>query len=52
VKGKIVVCETGVNGRAQKGEKVKLAGAGMLLINTETGGEELFTDTHILRQVL
>jgi hypothetical protein len=48
VKGKIVVCETGVNGRAQKGEQVKLAGAGMLLINTETGGEELFTETHIL----
>jgi hypothetical protein len=48
VKGKIVVCETGVNGRAKKGEQVKLAGAGMLLINPETGGEELFTETHIL----
>jgi len=48
VKGKIVVCETGVNGRAKKGEQVKLAGAGMLLINPVTGGEELFTETHIL----
>ncbi|KAG6784717.1 hypothetical protein POTOM_010417 [Populus tomentosa] len=48
VKGKIVVCETGVNVRAQKGEQVKLAGAGLLLINPETGGEELLTETHIL----
>ncbi|CAK7347978.1 unnamed protein product [Dovyalis caffra] len=47
--GKIVVCERGINGRAQKGEQVKLAGgAGMLLINTETGGEELFADAHVL----
>nr|TKR75292.1 hypothetical protein D5086_0000288110 [Populus alba] len=47
VKGKIVVCETGVNGRAQKGEQVKLAGEGLLLINLESGGEELLTETHI-----
>lgn len=49
VKGKMVVCMRGMNGRAQKGEQVKLAGGkGMLLINTETGGEELFADAHVL----
>ncbi|KAJ4831291.1 hypothetical protein Tsubulata_020391 [Turnera subulata] len=49
VKGKIVVCERGLNGRAQKGEQVKMAGgAGMLVINTDKEGEELFADPHIL----
>ncbi|XP_022757163.1 subtilisin-like protease SBT1.1 [Durio zibethinus] len=49
VKGKIVVCQRGINSRAEKGEQVKLAGgAGMLLVNTENEGEELFADAHIL----
>ncbi|KAK9013816.1 hypothetical protein V6N11_041811 [Hibiscus sabdariffa] len=49
VKGKIVVCQRGVNSRAAKGEQVKLAGgAGMLMINTDREGEELFADAHIL----
>jgi hypothetical protein len=49
VKGKIVVCERGLSGRTQKGEQVKRAGgAGMLLLNTEDEGEELFADLHIL----
>ncbi|XVF22651.1 hypothetical protein REPUB_Repub12eG0189800 [Reevesia pubescens] len=49
VKGKIVVCQRGINSRAGKGEQVKLAGgAGMLLVNTENEGEELFADAHIL----
>jgi hypothetical protein len=49
VKGKIVVCERGINSRTQKGEQVKNAGgAGMLLLNTEDEGEELFADPHIL----
>ncbi|KAJ6320462.1 hypothetical protein OIU78_015784 [Salix suchowensis] len=49
VKGKIVVCMRGINGRAQKGEQVKLAGGtGMLLINTEIEGDELFADAHVL----
>ena len=49
VKGKIVVCERGINSRTQKGEQVKKAGgAGMLLLNTEDEGEELFADPHIL----
>ncbi|KAL8119091.1 subtilisin-like protease SBT1.1 isoform X2 [Apium graveolens] len=49
VKGKIVVCERGGNGRAKKAEQVMLAGgAAMLLVNTENEGEELFADPHIL----
>ncbi|KAF8412338.1 hypothetical protein HHK36_000300 [Tetracentron sinense] len=49
VKGKIVVCERGMNGRTAKGEQVKMAGgAGMLLLNTEEQGEELIADPHIL----
>ncbi|XWS45991.1 hypothetical protein CRYUN_Cryun14cG0026700 [Craigia yunnanensis] len=53
VKGKIVVCQRGINSRAEKGEQVKLAGgAGMLLVNTENEGEELFADAHILPATL
>ncbi|GAV76678.1 Peptidase_S8 domain-containing protein/PA domain-containing protein/Inhibitor_I9 domain-containing protein, partial [Cephalotus follicularis] len=49
VKGKIVVCQRGSNSRAGKGVEVKLAGgAGMLLINSEDEGEELFADPHVL----
>ncbi|XP_022990941.1 subtilisin-like protease SBT1.1 [Cucurbita maxima] len=49
VKGKIVVCERGTNSRTAKGEQVKLAGgAGMILINTQLEGEELFADPHVL----
>ncbi|KAL5727771.1 hypothetical protein ACHQM5_000926 [Ranunculus cassubicifolius] len=49
VKGKIVVCVRGIEGRTEKGERVKMAGgAGMLLLNTENEGEELFADPHIL----
>ncbi|CAN1236744.1 Subtilisin-like protease SBT1.1 [Linum grandiflorum] len=34
VKGKIVICDRGINGRAQKGQIVKSAGgAGMILVN-------------------
>ncbi|WCJ23123.1 Subtilisin-like protease [Euphorbia peplus] len=49
VKGKLVVCERGLNGRTAKGEQVKLAGgAGMLLINTQAQGEEILADSHVL----
>ncbi|KAA8520560.1 hypothetical protein F0562_014816 [Nyssa sinensis] len=49
VNGKIVICERGMNSRVEKGEQVKMAGgAGMLLVNTEGQGEELFADPHIL----
>ncbi|KAJ9680816.1 hypothetical protein PVL29_019969 [Vitis rotundifolia] len=54
VKGKIVVCDRGIDspverGNAGKGEVVKMAGgAGMLLLNTDRQGEELIADPHIL----
>ncbi|OAY49254.1 subtilisin-like protease SBT1.1 [Manihot esculenta] len=49
VRGKVVVCERGMNGRTAKGEQVKLAGgAGMILINGEVQGEEQFADPHVL----
>lgn len=49
VKGKIVICDRGINSRVAKGEEVKMAGgAGMILANDENQGEELFADPHIL----
>ncbi|CAN4111675.1 unnamed protein product [Withania somnifera] len=49
VKGKIVVCEKGINGRAEKGEQVKIAGgAGMIMINRVEEGDELYADAHVL----
>lgn len=49
VHGKIVACERGMNSRTEKGEEVKMAGgAGMILLNSENQGEELFADPHIL----
>ncbi|KAM7275556.1 hypothetical protein ACFE04_017422 [Oxalis oulophora] len=49
VKGKIVVCIRGLNGRNEKGEVVKKAkGSGMLLVNSKNGGEELFADAYVL----
>ncbi|KAL2233960.1 UNVERIFIED_CONTAM: Subtilisin-like protease SBT1.1 [Sesamum indicum] len=48
VKGKIVICDRGINGRVAKGEEVKMAGgAGMILANDENQGEELLADPHI-----
>ncbi|KAK7340157.1 hypothetical protein VNO77_20851 [Canavalia gladiata] len=49
VHGKVVACERGINGRTEKGEEVKMAGgAGMILLNLENQGEEVFADSHIL----
>lgn len=49
VKGKIVLCDRGVNPRVQKGSVVKEAGgAGMVLANTAANGEELVADAHLL----
>ncbi|KAK3416515.1 hypothetical protein EUGRSUZ_H02279 [Eucalyptus grandis] len=49
VKGKIVLCDRGVNARVQKGSVVQLAGgAGMVLANTAANGEELVADAHLL----
>nr|XP_027075207.1 subtilisin-like protease SBT1.7 [Coffea arabica] len=49
VKGKIVLCDRGINPRVQKGAVVKGAGgAGMVLANTAANGEELVADAHLL----
>ncbi|KAL6220350.1 hypothetical protein ACLB2K_008106 [Fragaria x ananassa] len=49
VKGKIVMCDRGVNARVQKGTVVKTAGGvGMVLSNTGANGEELVADAHLL----
>lgn len=49
VAGKMVVCDRGVNGRAEKGEAVKEAGgAAMILANTEINLEEDSVDAHVL----
>ncbi|KAL2505844.1 Subtilisin-like protease SBT1.7 [Abeliophyllum distichum] len=49
VKGKIVICDRGLNARAQKGLVVKDAGGiGMILANTESYGEELVADAHLI----
>ncbi|KAK9944977.1 hypothetical protein M0R45_010511 [Rubus argutus] len=53
VRGKIVVCDRGINGRAEKGEVVKEAGgAGMILANTEINLEEDSVDVHFLPSTL
>ncbi|KAK7397503.1 hypothetical protein VNO78_18678 [Psophocarpus tetragonolobus] len=49
VKGKIVVCDRGVNSRAGKGQVVKMAGGvGMILTNGPFDGEGLVADCHVL----
>ncbi|KAK8557610.1 hypothetical protein V6N12_009839 [Hibiscus sabdariffa] len=49
VQGKMVVCDRGVNGRAEKGVAVKEAGgAAMILANTEINLEEDSVDAHVL----
>lgn len=49
VKGKIVLCDRGVNARVQKGSVVKAAGgAGMVLANSASNGDELVADAHLL----
>ncbi|KAF8041637.1 hypothetical protein BT93_A0281 [Corymbia citriodora subsp. variegata] len=49
VRGKIVVCDRGANGRTEKGQIVKEAGgAAMILANTEINLEEDSVDVHVL----
>ncbi|KAK9101629.1 hypothetical protein Scep_025059 [Stephania cephalantha] len=49
VKGKIVLCDRGINSRAAKGEVVRKAGgAGMILANGVFDGEGLVADCHVL----
>ncbi|KAK7284161.1 hypothetical protein RJT34_18902 [Clitoria ternatea] len=53
VKGKMVVCDRGVNGRAEKGQVVKEAGGvAMILANTEINMEEDSVDVHVLPATL
>ncbi|GAV77386.1 Peptidase_S8 domain-containing protein/PA domain-containing protein/Inhibitor_I9 domain-containing protein [Cephalotus follicularis] len=53
VRGKMVVCDRGVNGRAEKGQVVKEAGgAAMVLANTEINLEEDSVDVHVLPAAL
>ena len=48
-KGKIVVCDRGINSRAAKGAVVKKAGGvGMILANGVFDGEGLVADCHVL----
>ncbi|KAK2970015.1 hypothetical protein RJ640_008355 [Escallonia rubra] len=49
VKGKMVLCDRGINSRAAKGEVVKNAGGiGMILANGVFDGEGLVADCHVL----
>ncbi|KAG9156286.1 hypothetical protein Leryth_009165 [Lithospermum erythrorhizon] len=48
-RGKIVVCDRGVNARVEKGSVVREAGGvGMILANTAESGEEMVADSHLL----
>ncbi|CAI9100737.1 OLC1v1037901C1 [Oldenlandia corymbosa var. corymbosa] len=52
VKGKVVLCDRGVNARVEKGAVVKEAGGvAMILANTAASGEELVADSHLLPAV-
>ncbi|KQJ92004.2 hypothetical protein BRADI_4g41420v3 [Brachypodium distachyon] len=52
VRGRIVLCDRGVNARVEKGAVVKaVGGAGMVLANTAASGEELVADSHLLPAV-
>ncbi|KAJ9168049.1 hypothetical protein P3X46_019623 [Hevea brasiliensis] len=52
VRGKVVVCDRGINARVEKGAVVRDAGGiGMILANTESSGEELVADSHLLPAV-
>lgn len=53
VRGKMVVCDRGVNGRAEKGQVVKEAGgAAMVLANTAINLDEDSVDVHVLPATL
>lgn len=48
-KGKIVVCLRGINARVEKGQAVLQAGgAGMVLADDQTTGNEIIADAHVL----
>lgn len=52
VRGKVVICDRGINPRVEKGVVVsKAGGVGMILANTAASGEELVADSHMLPAV-
>ncbi|KHN06066.1 Subtilisin-like protease [Glycine soja] len=52
VRGKVVVCDHGINAHMGKGKVVcDAGGVGMILANTTTSGEELVADSHLLPAV-
>lgn len=52
VRGKVVVCDRGVNSRVEKGTVVSIAGGvGMILANTASSGEGLVADSHLVPAV-
>ncbi|KAH1147707.1 hypothetical protein GYH30_042713 [Glycine max] len=52
VRGKVVVCDRGINAHMGKGKVVcDAGGVGMILANTTTSGEELVADSHLLPAV-
>lgn len=52
VRGKVVICDRGINARVEKGAVVRDAGGfGMILANTAASGEELVADSHLLPAV-
>ncbi|XAR67203.1 Cucumisin [Bertholletia excelsa] len=52
VRGKVVLCDRGLNARVEKGAVVRDAGGvGMILANTAANGEELVADSHLLPAV-
>ncbi|KAM5547195.1 subtilisin-like protease SBT1.8 [Rosa sericea] len=52
VRGKVVICDRGVNARVEKGGVVRAAGGvGMILANTAASGEEMVADSHLLPAV-
>jgi hypothetical protein len=52
VRGKVVVCDRGVNSRVEKGTVVSDAGGvGMILSNTASSGEGLVADSHLVPAV-
>jgi len=52
VRGKVVVCDRGLNARVEKGTVVRDAGGlGMILANTGMSGEGLVADSHLVAAV-
>ncbi|KAK9101552.1 hypothetical protein Scep_024982 [Stephania cephalantha] len=52
VRGKVVLCDRGINARVEKGAVVRDAGGiGMVLANTAASGEELVADSHLIPAV-